>query len=301
MRIVIIGGLGFIGKAVTIGAIRHGHEVIALTRQNAVKFPYMPGRTVLHWDGIDHAALGKIIEGSDAIHNLSGLSIGSGLWTRKRKQALLQSRLEPATALVEAIKMIPNPPKTVVQMSGVGIYRFGDQDANETSPLGNDYSANLAKEWEKPTQLLGSLGIRRIVTRTGIVLDRRHGILTQFMLPFQLFVGGPLGSGRQFHSWIHLQDAVDAILYLIEHKDCRGVYNLSTPNPVTNAQMGKAIAKSLNRPYWFPIPAFALKTVLGELSTMVLMGQKVLPNRLLEAGFQFQFPEIDIALNDLFK
>jgi uncharacterized protein (TIGR01777 family) len=299
MRIVIIGGLGLIGRAFSEMAAAKGHELFLLTRRESSKQEKNDNIEIQQWDGKDPEKLSHLIENTDVLINVAGESIGKGKWTQQRKSELLNSRLEPARALVKAFSLCKKPPKTLVQASAVGIYGTGEDVKTEASTTGNDYLAKFAGEWEESTKQVEQMGTRRIIIRTGIVLDRNQGVLPQLMLPFILMVGGPVGSGKQVYSWIHIKDEAAAILYLIEKSTCAGVYNLTAPKPLQNNEIGKVLARVMNRPYWMPVPGFALKLVLGEMSTLVLDGQKVLPERLLEEGYHFLYPNLEGALIDL--
>ncbi len=293
MRVVIIGGKGLIGSAVSELAKKKGHQVLVLTRRVPAKGGYA------QWDGKDAQQLLHLIDGSDAVINLAGESIGKGRWTTRRKEVLLNSRLEPARALVEALAKCTKPPQTLIQASAIGWYGTGCETKTEASENGKDYLADFAAQWEKATEKVESLGIRRVIIRSGVVLDSNQGVLQQLKLPFQLMVGGPVGSGEQVYSWIHIHDEAAAVVFLLENPDCKGVYNLTAPKPVANREMGHALSKTMRRPYWLPVPAFVLRLVLGEMSTLVLDGQRVIPERLLQTGFNFQFPSIETALQDL--
>jgi uncharacterized protein (TIGR01777 family) len=299
MRIVIMGGKGMIGRAVSTLALNRGYEVVILTRQTATQIIPNAKEKTKHWDGKDAVELAEHLKGSDGVINLAGENIGKNRWTPERRDLLLRSRLEPAAALVEALRLCMNPPKVLVQASAIGVYGTGDDAKNEDSAVGEDYLAGFAKRWEKSTSAAEALKIRRVVIRTGIVLQKGAGVLPQLMLPFQLMVGGPVGSGNQIYSWIHIMDEAAAILFLLENEHCKGAYNLTAPNPCSNAEMGKALAKVMHKPYWIPVPGFALKLALGEMSTLVLDGQRVLPRRLESEGFVFKFPELEEALRDL--
>ena len=295
MRVVIIGGKGLIGSAVADQAKKNGHQVLVLTRG----LPTEGESDCAQWDGRDAPRLIQLIDGKDAVINLAGESIGKGRWTFSRKAHLLASRIEPARALVEALSKCEKPPRTLIQASAIGFYGIGGELKTESSEGGNDYLADFAAKWEKATDQVEALGIRRVIIRSGVVLDSLSGVLQQLKLPFRLLVGGQIGSGDQVYSWIHIQDEAAAILHLMENSSCQGVYNLTAPEPVTNSEMGRALAKAMRRPYWLPVPAFALRLVLGEMSTLVLDGQRVFPERLLQAGFKFQYPTIEAALKDL--
>ena len=299
MRIVIIGGSGMIGNAVSKLAVERGHQVVILTRQTPPTIKNAQNPLVQHWDGKHAESLAGVIDGCDAVINLAGESIGDKRWTEKRKQELQQSRLEPSSAIVDAIQKCQKHPATLIQASAVGIYGTGGGEITERSAPGADYLSKLATKWEEATQEVEGFGVRRVVIRSGIVLQKGVGVLSRLMLPFKFFIGGPIGSGRQVYSWIHIADEASAILFLVENSTCRGVYNLTAPNPETNSHFGKLLSKVMQKPYWLPVPGFALRLVLGEMSTLVLDGQKVLPKRLLEEGYVFKYPELQAALVDL--
>ncbi len=299
MRIVIIGGLGLIGRAVSRAAKKKGHEVTLLTRRRELVGINHANIEIKHWDGADSQALCSLIDQTDAIINLAGESIGKGRWTEKRKRVLLESRLVPARALVKALQDCKQPPRTLVQASAIGIYGIGEDTKTEDSTAGSDYLARFALEWEASTSAVEEMGIRRVVIRTGIVLDKKQGVLPQLMLPFKLMAGGKVGSGRQILSWIHIEDEAGAILYLLEKATCKGVYNLTAPYPFSNSEFGKILAKVIRRPYWLPIPGFVLNMLLGEMSTLVLDGQRVVPKRLEEEGYAFMHPDLEETLIDL--
>lgn len=172
---------------------------------------------------------------------------------------------------------------------------------DENSPAGSDWLAGVASAWEQSTREAETLGVRRVILRTGLVLDKQAGVLPRLTLPFNFFIGGPLGKGNQWWSWISLQDQVGAMKFLLEKEDARGIFNLTAPSPATMEQFGKALGKVIHRPYWFPTPSFILKLLLGEMSTLVLDGQRVLPRRLLDAGFDFRYPELESALVEVFQ
>lgn len=298
MKIALIGGSGLIGRALTHELVENEHEITILTRRpvTASRVGNIQWR---QWDGKDPAELSQLIDGQEGIINLAGESIGKGHWTEKRKAQLLQSRLEPTRAIVTALKSCSLAPSLLVQASAVGYYGSGDLIYDESAPCGGDFLAGLALKWENASKPVEALGLRRVILRTGVVLSRAGGVLTQLTLPFKLFAGGPLGTGRQWISWIHIKDEVRAIRFLLESAKASGAYNLTAPEAVTNAEMGKMLAKYLRRPDWLPLPAFALRIALGEMSTLVVDGQKVVPTRLIEAGFTFQYPTLELAMSNL--
>ncbi|MHC1741330.1 MAG: TIGR01777 family oxidoreductase [Anaerolineaceae bacterium] len=299
MRVVIIGGAGMIGQALSTELRENKHLVTILTRGD--HRAQQSTETWLKWDGRDSKRLSELLQAQDAVVNLAGESIGKSRWTKKRKTSILESRTEPGKAISKAIAMMPVKPKVVIQASAVGFYGTVTDVVDEQSSAGRDWLAGVCQEWEKALSVPVSSGTRLVFLRSGIVLAREGGVLGQMELPVRMFVGGPLGGGQQWISWIHLKDEVRAIRFLLENQDCQGIFNLTSPNPVTNRFMEKTLAKVLHRPYWLPLPAFVLKLGLGEMSTLVLDGQKVLPARLLQAGYRFKFIGLEDALIDLFK
>lgn len=308
MRILITGGTGLIGRPLTKTLATQGHQVTILSRNPAKHQAGMPEATLVQWDGRTPAGWGHLIAETDAVINLAGASIaGESLtsiitqgWSPERKNYIRQSRTDAGQALVQAIEAAETRPGVLIQASAVGYYGpHGDEPLSEDSPPGDDFMANVCVDWENSTSAVEALGVRRVIIRTGLVLTKEGGILPMMLLPIRLFVGGPLGSGRQYVSWIHIRDEVQAILFLLENRSASGPYNLTAPNPVTYAQFVKIAGKIMKRPSFFPTPALALKLVLGEKATLVLDGQRVIPSRLLEAGYPFIYEDLAQALNDL--
>ena len=299
MHLILAGGSGLIGTALTRRLLIDGHTVTILSR-NPEAHAAPEGVRLVQWDGRSADGWGSLVNETDAIINLAGVNLGGGLWTRKRKAQLLNSRLDAGEAIVEALRQAEKRPEVLVQSSAAGYYRAsGDTLLDESSPPGSDFQGNLCQRWEESTHAVEELGVRRVVIRSGVVFERRAFILKMFMLPFRMFVGGPIGTGRQYVSWIHIQDEVDAILFLINHQDASGTFNLMSPQPVRNAELGRMIGRVLHRPYWFPVPAFAMRLALGELSTVVLDSWRGVPTRLMEQGFRFKFENPEAALRDL--
>ncbi len=308
MNILMTGGTGLIGRALTKALLANGHQVTILTRNPQKHQNSMPGVKLVQWNGRTPEGWSQLIETADAVINLAGASIaGEGLggiltqrWSNAVKQRIRQSRTDAGQALVQAIAAAENKPGVLIQASAVGYYGpRGGEDIPENTPPGSDYLAQVCVDWENSTQAVEALGVRRVVIRTGLVLTEEGGILPMMLLPFRLFVGGPIGSGRQGIPWIHIRDEVNAILFLLENKAAQGAYNLSAPHPVTSKQFGKVAGKVLGRPSFFPTPAFALKLALGEKATLVLDGQRAVPNRLVETGFTFAFTDLEKALHTL--
>ena len=296
MNILISGGTGFLGGALTRSFLADGHKVFILTRGSRV----LPGAQAVYWDGRTSQGWGHLVNEMDVVIHLSGKSLSSWPWTKKMKQTFLDSRIIPGLALGQAIREATQRPKVFVQMSGINHYGLRGDLADETTPPGDDYLAHITIHWEDATKSVEELGVRRIIVRTAPVLARDGGLLGLMALPVRLFVGGPLGSGKHAMPWIHLADWVAAVRQLIEDENARGAYNLIAPAPTSNAEFYKTLAGVLHRPYWFPTPAFLLRNVLGEMSVTVLEGRFSQPKRLLESGYKFQFPGLREALIDLF-
>lgn len=307
MRVIITGGTGLIGRALSNGLAADGHEVIILSR-NTNKTAGLDGRVRLEkWDGVTTTGWGSLMDGAGAVINLVGESIaGEGFppsrWTPERKERILQSRLRAGTALVEAIRAAKQKPAVLVQSSAVGYYgTHGDQDITEDHAAGNDFLADVCKQWEASTAEVEKMGVRRPVARTGIVMTTKGGVLPLMSLPVKLFVGGPIGSGKQQMPWIHLHDEVAALRWLMDTPTATGAYNLSAPNPLSNAALTKAMAKALGRPAFFPTPAFAFQLAFGELAVLLVEGQRAVPSRLLKEGFTFKYTDAEVAFRDLFS
>jgi uncharacterized protein (TIGR01777 family) len=301
-RVIVTGATGFIGKALCFRLEREGYKVAALSR-HPEKGQRLFGSqaTVARWDGANASEWLEFAEGAHAIVNLAGENIGSGRWTFQRKQAILQSRLDAGKAVVQAVESASVKPRVVVQASAVGFYGSrGNDMIDEFSSPGEGFLAGVAKEWEQSTHEVESLGVRRVVIRSGVVLGAEGGALLQLLKPFRLFAGGPLGSGRQWFSWIHIEDEVNAILFLLKSEGLKGVFNLSAPHPLFQKDFARLLGKIMRRPSWFPTPGFGLRMFLGEMAEeMLLVSQRVTPKRLLEAGYQFLYPEAEHALKDI--
>lgn len=301
MHILITGGTGLIGKALTEELLAENDTVTILSR-NPDDYSMPDSVNVVRWDGRSAAGWGHLVNDVDAVVNLAGVNLGGGLWTHKRKDLLLNSRVEAGRAVVEAIEKAERRPKVLVQASAVGYYAAsGDTILDEKSPPGEDFQGRLCQQWEDSTQKVEYMGVRRVITRSGVVFASGAFILKMFMLPFKMMVGGPIGNGRQFISWLHIDDEVSGIIYLIKNEAASGPYNLMSPQPVQNSELGRTIGRVLKRPYWFPVPGFAMKAVLGELSSVVLDSWRGVPGRLQALGFEFKFPDVESALIDLEK
>ena len=299
MKIIITGGTGMIGRALSQALTGRGDEIWVLSRQPE-EASHPQGVKVVQWDARTGQGWQDIASQADAMIHLAGANIGARPWTNERKRIIRSSRVESGRAIVEAIQNSPHKPRALLQISGVGYYgNTGDLVRDEQSPAGQDFLAGVAADWEAATRPVADMGVRHIVLRTGMVLSAGGGGLAPFILQNRLFAGGPLGSGRQWVSWIHIQDLVRVFEFLLDQQDAQGIYNATAPEPLTNADFGRTVSQVMRRPYWVPMPAFLLKAAMGEMSTMALEGQRVLPKRLLEMGFQFRFPTLRAALQDL--
>lgn len=291
MKIVIAGGTGFVGKALTKRFLELGHEIIILTRKKS----HTGGNpTYLQWLCEDST---PTIQDIDVMINLAGESLSSGRWTDERKERILSSRIEATEAVLAIMKK--NSPKTFINASAIGYYgtSLTETFTEENKKAGTDFLATTVKHWE---EIASQATTRTVLCRFGIILDKSEGALPRMGLPYKLFAGGTVGSGRQWMSWIHIQDVVEAILFLIDHEEIAGSVNFTAPNPVSMKELGQALGKAMKRPHWMPAPAFALRLALGEMCLLVLEGQRVLPEKLQLAGFQFLFEKVDEALINIY-
>lgn len=294
MKTVIAGGSGFLGRALSADLLRHGHDVQVLTRRPR-------GTHDLIWSPEPApAAWMDVVDGADAVINLAGESLDAR-WTTTQMRAIRTSRIAATSALVAAIRRADRPPAVFVSGSAIGIYGIrGDEPLTETSPLGSDFVAALCREWE--ARAMEASGISRVVLlRTGLVLSRDGGVLPRMARPFYFMAGGRLGSGRQYCSWIHLQDWSALVQWAIAHDAVMGALNLTAPNPVTNGEFARALGAALHRPAFLPAPAFALRLLLGKMAdALVLGGQRVLPEKALSLGFPFAYERLDAALRAIY-
>lgn len=296
MNILIAGGSGYLGSALVKSFLADGHAVHILTRGAQVH----AGAHAVKWDAKTTQGWGHLVNEMDVVIHLAGKTLASWPWTAAIKRAFHDSRVLPGLALAEAIRNADRRPGIFVQQSGINYYGLRGDLADESTPPAEDYLAQLAVQWEDATKSLEDLGMRRILLRTAPVLGR-GGLLPLMALPVRLFFGGPLGSGDQAMPWIHIEDWVGAVRFLIANENASGAYNLIAPTPTSNAEFNKTLAEALHRPYWFPVPAFLMRTFLGEMSVLILDGRFSQPKRLLESGFKFQFAGPREALTDLFK
>lgn len=303
MRVLIAGGTGAIGSALAAELVKEKHEVIVLSRDPYANEGLLAKDVKIEkWDGKTPQGWGKLVEDTDAIVNLAGENISGGRWTPKRKTAIVDSRWYAGRALTLAIKDASHKPEVLVQSSAIGYYGpTGEQEVTEDTPHGKGFVSQVAIRWEDSTKQVEALGVRRAIIRSGVALSLNGGALPRMLLPFKFFAGGPVGSGKQWFSWIHIADLVTGIRFLIDHPETSGVYNLTSPNPLPNKQFAQAIGKAMHKPAMLPAPEFALKLAFGEMASVLLDSQRVLPKRLEEAGMKFRFPDALAALQDILK
>jgi uncharacterized protein (TIGR01777 family) len=308
MRIIIAGGSGFLGSALTDQLTTEGHDVVVLTRRapagGLAHRVGPPGRvTYATWNPDGRSGeWARVLHTADAVVNLAGESIAAKRWTAAQKEKIRTSRLMATNSLAAAVRESATPPRVFVSGSAVGFYGDrGDEALTEASAPGDDYLAGVCKAWESAASAAASL-TRVALVRTGIVLDRRGGALPKMLTPFLVFAGGPIGSGRQYMPWIHSTDWTRLVSWIIQTEGARGPVNAAGPKPVTNAEFSKALGHALHRPSIMTAPGFALKIVLGEMAgALLLSGQRALPARAVDLGFSFRFPNLDEALADIFK
>ena len=300
MRVVITGGSGLIGSAVAKDLGSAGHEVVVLTRDPSRMKSLPPGTRAVQWDGKTSQGWGTLLDADTAVLHLAGDPIAEGRWTEEKKRRIRQSRVESGRAVLEAIRQAKSRPRALLQGSAVGYYgACGNEIVTEAHAPGDDFLARVCVEWEASTAEAASLGVRRPVLRTGIVLSQEGGALPKMALPFRMMAGGPMGGGRQWVPWIHIVDEVGAIRFLLEREDADGPFNLSAPEPLTNRDFSRALGRALTRPSFAPAPGFALRLLLGEMADALLHGQRAVPQRLLELGYVFRYPEAAGALRSL--
>lgn len=301
-KIIITGGTGMIGRALSEALTAANYDVVILTRKLSAAKRLPSGAHAVEWDGQTGRSWFHELPHTQAIINLAGETIGKPFWTAARKQRIRESRIKAGQAIVDALRCSGYRPPVLIQMSGVGYYGLrGDEIITEDGTVGNDFLASVCVDWEGATAEVEALGVRRIIARTGVVLSRDGGALPLLAAPFWFGVGGPLGDGKQYLPWIHIEDVVKSFRFLSENENASGVVNVCAPEPVTNQQFVRALGRALSRPSFMPAPRFALKLALGEMAELVLLGgQRVVPQRLLALNFSFQYSDVEKALRQLY-
>ncbi len=286
MRILIAGGSGFIGSHLSSYLSKKGHQVLIVSRD--------PSK------GIAYDEVHRHVDANTVIVNLAGENIASGRWTTEKKRRIRESRIRSGRKLVEEIRKSGKRPGVFVQASAIGYYgRSLDEEFDELSPPGDDFLARVVVDWENSTREIEEMGIRRVIIRIGLVLSKNGGAYPRMSFPFRLGLGGRIGSGKQWMSWIHIDDVVRAVEFLMEG-DFSGPFNLTAPYPVRNGEFTRTLCEVLRRPCFFHVPSFLLRLLFGEMADYLLLdGQKVIPRRLMESGFQFLYPDLRKALMSL--
>lgn len=300
-RVVVTGATGMIGKALCSQLTLKGYELVVLSRNPEQARQSVPG-AVVKWDIADaQGEWVRVLDGAFGVVHLAGAPIAAKRWTEQYKAELRDSRVGPTRTLVEAMASVGQKPSVFVCGSAIGYYGpRDDTELDEMSPPGNDFLGKLGIAWEHEGARAASLyGIRTVLLRTGVVLDREAGALAKMVPPFRMYVGGPVLPGSQWFSWIHIADEVGLILFALEDTRVSGPLNTTAPQPQTNREFSATIGKVLGKPSWLPVPGFALKILFGEMADTLTTGQRVIPQKALDLGYTFKFPTAEVALRDL--
>ncbi len=300
MRLLVTGATGFLGSRVCDALLARGDEVVGLSRDAGRARASNPTITWHGWNATAERPPAEAFAGVDAVINLIGEPIDQR-WTEEAKQRIRASRERATKNLVDALSAADPRPRALVGQSAVGYYGDrGDAVVDESAPPGSSFDAAVCVAWEAAARAAEEIGMRVAIVRTGLPLDPEGGLLKQLLPPFRLGLGGPIAGGRQYMPWIHVDDWVRLVLWLADGEDRAGTYNGTAPNPVTNAELAKALGRALGRPAVLPIPKLAMKLRFGsELGEVVAGGQRAIPRRALDAGFEFRYPDLDLALRDL--
>ncbi|MDF5725133.1 MAG: TIGR01777 family oxidoreductase [Rhizonema sp. PD37] len=305
MKVAITGATGFVGSRLVERLQEEGMKVLVLTRNTAFAQKIFPSTA---FPNVEIAAYTQNepsfwhqLATCEAVVNLAGEPIGDGRWTPERKQEILNSRKLGTEKIVEAILNANPKPKVLVNASAIGYYGTSETAVfDEKSLPGQDFLAQVCQSWEAEAQKVTDVGVRLIILRFGIVLGM-GGALGKMITPFKLFAGGPIGSGQQWFSWIHLDDVVNLIILALTKPEMQGIYNATAPHPVRMTELSKTMGQVMNRPSWLPVPAFAMEALLGDGAKVVLEGQQVLPQRTLATGFKYQYSHLQPALEQILK
>ncbi len=301
-RIAITGATGLIGKALSKALIQRGDEVTVLSRNASTARSLVPdARHYANWDyTADSSEIAKVVADKDAVIHLAGAPVAAHSWTPDYKEEIINSRVLSTRNLVQGMQQSDRKPAVFISASAIGYYgNTFDTEINEESPAADDFLGMVCAAWEAEAAQAEPLGIRRVSVRIGIVLSTKDGALSKLLTPFRLFIGGPLGNGKQWFSWVHIDDIVRAFLHVLDTPEIHGAVNCTAPQPVRMKDFAKRLGKVLRRPSLFPVPEFVLKFILGESAQAVLSGQKVNPVQLINHQFVFLFPEVSDALKDI--
>ena len=303
-RILITGATGFIGRPLSIKLAKAGYEVAAMSRRPAEAQSLFAGCVkVVEWNAATTGEWAEMVDDALAVVNLVGENVGAGRWTEKKKQLIVESRLNAGRLLTEAIRNVEHKPQVLIQASGVGCYGDrGDKLLDENSSIGTGFLVDVVRQWEASVRDVEALGVRLAIIRLGVVLGPHGGVMSRLIPPFRLFLGGHPGSGRQWLPWVHIEDVIGAVRLLLDNADCKGPFNVTAPEPTLSKDFYNLLGKAMHRPAIFPTPAFALKLALGEMATELLLpSTRVVPKKLLEAGYEFKFANPLAAFKDILK
>ncbi|WP_432363827.1 TIGR01777 family oxidoreductase [Sporosarcina sp. UB5] len=297
MKVVIAGGSGFIGQHITDLLVKNGHEIIILSRNKKSDSTNVKYVVWLQEGAVPEKEIGEV----DVFINLAGVSINDGRWTEAHQKQIYESRMEATDELIRIIGELDEKPSVFINASAIGIYPTSETAiyTEESAEIATDFLGRTVSDWEKKAAALNDYGIRTVYTRFGVVLSRDEGALPLIVMPYKLFVGGKVGTGQQWVSWVHVRDVARAILHIVQNSDLEGAVNVTAPFPLRMDDFGKMIGATLHRPHWFPAPSPIMKLALGKKSSLVLEGQYVTPEKLLADGFEFEFPVLSLALDDL--
>ncbi|MBD1218540.1 MAG: TIGR01777 family protein [Aphanizomenon flos-aquae Clear-A1] len=304
MKIAISGATGFVGSRLVAKLHAEGHRILVLTRNTTFAqkvFPpqAFPNLEIIAYTPIVSGAWQDTIAGCDGVVNLAGEPIAEGRWTPERKQEILNTRKLGTQKIVEAIAKSQPQPSVLINTSAIGYYGTSETASfDEDSANGKDFLAQVCQEWEAEARKVKDTNVRLVILRFGIILGN-GGALGKMITPFKLFAGGPIGTGQQWFSWIHLDDIVSLIIQALTKSTMEGVYNGTAPQPVSMNDLSTTMGKVMNRPSWLPVPGFAIEAILGDGAKVVLEGQQVLPKRTLESGFEYQYPNLQSALTQI--
>jgi len=296
MKVFLTGGTGFIGRFLVRNLLKESSQIYIATRQN---FTDTHSIKYIDWFALSDEEKTSLISECDVIINLAGENIAARRWSHNQQAKIIRSRTEITSSIVEVLNKLPQSSDRVfVSASAVGYYGdCRDEIITENTPPGDGFLAEVCKIWE--SEALEARTCRTVIARIGVVLHSSGGALKKMMQPYYFFIGGPLGSGKQYVPWVHIKDLMQMFLFVIKNPDCKGAYNFVSPNPCTMRELSKALGKALRRPHYIRTPEFILKIMLGKAASMLTISQRVVPQRLLDAGFNFKFPTIEEAFKDL--
>jgi len=303
MKVVIAGGSGFIGRQLCESLVHDGHQVTVLSRNpREARSILHPAATIVEWDGLTLGPWERTLEGSDAVINLCGEPVADARWTEDRKQTLRMSRIGTTRLLVQGLSRVSSRPRTLINASGIGYYGPRDpMPVTEETQAGSDFLADLCVAWEHEAVQAEAFSLRVVRLRSGMVLGSDGGALPRMLMPFRFFLGGPVSPGDQWVSWIHRQDVIGLIHWVLKNPTVSGPVNGTAPGAVTMREFCRTLGRVMGRPSWLPVPEFALGLALGELATLLTTGQRVEPTVALRGGYVFRYPALEPALQAIFE